>query len=153
MAKAAEKPKPVLVPELCKGCGRCVEACPRDCISPGDTIHQTSGLIPVVFDYEDCNGCGVCIMACPEPYCLSFTGHTIGAAAGKGKAAQEDRPSPESLGADKCFVFHCFSSSNFGCRLRNAWHSLLLKTVITICVPDPLSSDFQLVSSQIQHVV
>jgi pyruvate/2-oxoacid:ferredoxin oxidoreductase alpha subunit/NAD-dependent dihydropyrimidine dehydrogenase PreA subunit len=95
MAKAAEKPKPVLVPELCKGCGRCVEACPRDCISSGDMINQASGLIPVVFDYENCNSCGVCIMACPEPFCISFTGHTIGAAAGNGKAAPAPVPDRE----------------------------------------------------------
>jgi pyruvate/2-oxoacid:ferredoxin oxidoreductase alpha subunit/NAD-dependent dihydropyrimidine dehydrogenase PreA subunit len=71
MARAIERPKPVVLPQLCKGCGRCIEACPRDCITMGQEINQESGLVPVVIDLEVCNGCGVCLSACPEPYGLS----------------------------------------------------------------------------------
>jgi pyruvate/2-oxoacid:ferredoxin oxidoreductase alpha subunit/NAD-dependent dihydropyrimidine dehydrogenase PreA subunit len=70
MATVVEKPKPILYPELCKGCERCIEACRRGCISAGQEINQASGLIPVVIDYTQCNGCGLCLSACPEPYAL-----------------------------------------------------------------------------------
>jgi pyruvate/2-oxoacid:ferredoxin oxidoreductase alpha subunit/NAD-dependent dihydropyrimidine dehydrogenase PreA subunit len=71
MPAKTERPKPVVLPRLCKGCGRCIEACPRDCITLGQEINQDSGLIPVVIDLEVCNGCGLCITACPEPYGLA----------------------------------------------------------------------------------
>ncbi len=64
------KPKPILLPELCKGCGRCITSCPKECIHEGTEINQKSGLVPVVIDMEVCNGCNLCIAACPEPYGL-----------------------------------------------------------------------------------
>ena len=70
MGKAAKKPKPVLVPELCKGCGRCIEACARGCLSAGTEINQRSGLTPIVIDDERCTACGLCFQACPEPWGL-----------------------------------------------------------------------------------
>ncbi len=77
MPKTKERPNPVLLPSLCKGCGRCIEACPKDCITMGDQIDQQSGLIPVVIDYDICNGCGLCITACPEPYGLTADGYEL----------------------------------------------------------------------------
>lgn len=64
------RPKPFLQPEYCKGCLRCVDACPKHCISPGDTINPTSGLVPVRLDLTACNGCSLCMQACPEPFGL-----------------------------------------------------------------------------------
>ncbi|MBK9000710.1 MAG: 4Fe-4S binding protein [Myxococcales bacterium] len=71
---AKERPEVLLTPELCKGCGRCIEACPKHAIALGTDINQASGLIPVHIDYEICNHCGLCITACPEPYGL---GHEV----------------------------------------------------------------------------
>lgn len=67
---AHPRPKPFLQPEYCKGCLRCVDACPRHCITPGDTINPTSGLVPVQLDLAACNGCSLCMQACPEPFGL-----------------------------------------------------------------------------------
>ncbi len=67
---AKDRPPVVLTPELCKGCGRCIEACPKHAIHLGDEINQVSGLIPVQIDYGICNHCGLCVSACPEPYGL-----------------------------------------------------------------------------------
>lgn len=64
------KPKPVLFPEYCKGCGRCIDACAYRCIEPGSEIHQGTGLVPVSLHLEECTGCGLCFDACPEPYGL-----------------------------------------------------------------------------------
>jgi pyruvate/2-oxoacid:ferredoxin oxidoreductase alpha subunit/ferredoxin len=70
MAQVKEKPKPYLIPEYCKGCGRCVSVCVKGCIAYDDEINPATGLVPVVLDLEKCNGCGLCIEACPEPYGL-----------------------------------------------------------------------------------
>lgn len=65
-----ERPKPFLLPEYCKGCERCVDACPKGCIHVGMSVHPVSGLIPVELELDQCNGCGLCMTACPEPYGL-----------------------------------------------------------------------------------
>lgn len=65
-----ERPKPFLLPEFCKGCGRCIDSCAKDCIEAGREIDPRTGLIPVTLNLEACNGCGLCFDACPEPYGL-----------------------------------------------------------------------------------
>src|SRR4030042_5564085 len=70
MANAIARPKPVLRIDYCKGCGRCVGACARGCISPGTEIAAASGLVPVALHLDACNGCDLCVDACPEPYGL-----------------------------------------------------------------------------------
>jgi pyruvate/2-oxoacid:ferredoxin oxidoreductase alpha subunit/NAD-dependent dihydropyrimidine dehydrogenase PreA subunit len=70
MPAVEEKPKPFLVPEYCKGCGRCVNVCVKGCIKFADEINPRTGLVPVVLDLTNCTGCGLCIEACPEPYGL-----------------------------------------------------------------------------------
>ncbi len=71
MSTTAEKPKPFLLPEFCKGCGRCIEACAKHCIEMGTEINPQTGLIPVILNLEDCSACGLCMTACPEPYGLA----------------------------------------------------------------------------------
>jgi pyruvate/2-oxoacid:ferredoxin oxidoreductase alpha subunit/NAD-dependent dihydropyrimidine dehydrogenase PreA subunit len=65
-----ERPKPYVVPQYCKGCGRCISACPKDCIHEGVEINPLTGLIPIQLELDQCNGCALCIDACPEPYGL-----------------------------------------------------------------------------------
>jgi pyruvate/2-oxoacid:ferredoxin oxidoreductase alpha subunit/ferredoxin len=65
-----ERPKPFLIDHFCKGCGRCIDSCNKDCISPGTEIDPLTGLMPVHLELDQCNGCGLCIAACPEPYGL-----------------------------------------------------------------------------------
>jgi len=67
-APKKERPNVMPLPELCKGCGRCITVCARHSIHVGDGINQASGFIPVEIDYNTCNHCGVCVAACPEPY-------------------------------------------------------------------------------------
>jgi len=40
----------------CTGCGMCIEACPRDCI--------TDEVVPVRIDSNECVDCGVCEQEC-----------------------------------------------------------------------------------------
>jgi pyruvate/2-oxoacid:ferredoxin oxidoreductase alpha subunit/NAD-dependent dihydropyrimidine dehydrogenase PreA subunit len=71
MPTIAERPKPFLLPQYCKGCGRCIEACAKHCIEMGTEIDPRTGLVPVVLNLEDCSACGLCMTACPEPYGLA----------------------------------------------------------------------------------
>ncbi len=70
METTLERPKPVVLPEFCKGCGRCIEACAKQCIHFGAETLPATGLVPIVIDLEHCSSCGLCFSACPEPYGL-----------------------------------------------------------------------------------
>ena len=61
---------PFLALEYCKGCGRCIASCTKDCIALGTEIHPVTGLVPITLDLTRCNRCGLCIDACPEPFGL-----------------------------------------------------------------------------------
>jgi pyruvate/2-oxoacid:ferredoxin oxidoreductase alpha subunit/ferredoxin len=67
---AKERPKPFLIEEYCKGCGRCIDVCAKHCITPGTEINPLTGLVPIHLTLDQCNGCQLCISACPEPYGL-----------------------------------------------------------------------------------
>lgn len=72
MATLKNRPKPFVFPEYCKGCERCIDACPKECIHIGTEINPQTGLIPITLDLAECNGCGLCVTACPEPYGLQL---------------------------------------------------------------------------------
>jgi pyruvate/2-oxoacid:ferredoxin oxidoreductase alpha subunit/ferredoxin len=99
MAQAEARPKPVLHPEYCKACGRCIEACVRQAIAPGSEIHPSSGFAPVLLELERCNGCGLCVDACPEPYGLVSAEDAARLADAAVRRAEEARPAPEEIPA------------------------------------------------------
>jgi pyruvate/2-oxoacid:ferredoxin oxidoreductase alpha subunit/NAD-dependent dihydropyrimidine dehydrogenase PreA subunit len=78
MSTVAEKPKPFVVPEYCKGCGRCIGSCIKNCFTLGTEINPETGLVPIILDLTECNGCGLCYDACPEPYGLRPQGDEAG---------------------------------------------------------------------------
>ena len=45
MPTTVERPKPFLLPQFCKGCGRCIEACAKHCIEAGTEINPDTGLL------------------------------------------------------------------------------------------------------------
>ena len=53
-------------PDECKGCGRCVKACPKSVLILGSRLN-TMGFPFVSYKGEGCIGCGACFYNCPEP--------------------------------------------------------------------------------------
>lgn len=50
---------------LCKGCGLCMEKCPKDCLSWSSHLgaYGTPTIEPKM---EDCIACGICQAVCPD---------------------------------------------------------------------------------------
>lgn len=97
MAVSAARSKPVLHPEYCKACGRCVEACVRACLASGTEIHPASGFTPIVLSLDRCNGCGLCVEACPEPYGLVASGSAEAEGGAAPPAPRPPPPAPEEV--------------------------------------------------------
>ncbi len=52
---------------MCKGCGLCIEVCPKGAIFISKKINEKS-YFPAEFDKKnnECTGCGLCAVMCPE---------------------------------------------------------------------------------------
>ena len=54
--------------ERCKGCGICIEACPRHCLKEGDEVNVRIVNPPVYAPDGDktCTLCESCMLVCPD---------------------------------------------------------------------------------------
>ena len=53
--------------DLCKGCGRCVSACPKKIRELEKSRLNSKGYHPVVCtDQSSCIGCAFCAVQCPD---------------------------------------------------------------------------------------
>ena len=60
-------PKVTFATDVCKGCGLCVEACPKDIIILSNDRLNKKGHSPAeITDEEKCTGCGFCATMCPD---------------------------------------------------------------------------------------
>ena len=61
-------PRVEIVPNLCKACQRCIEACaPGVIVTNPERAFNELGYMWVVYTGQGCTGCGVCFYVCPEP--------------------------------------------------------------------------------------
>ena len=66
-----KKPRPIINAGECKGCERCVAACPAKCLRIADSLN-CRGIKPAEYIGEGCTGCGICFYNCPEPYAIKI---------------------------------------------------------------------------------
>ena len=52
--------------DRCKGCGFCVEYCPKDILELAQEFNSKGYHPPIVTDAEQCVHCQLCEMLCPE---------------------------------------------------------------------------------------
>lgn len=57
--------KAIVSPELCKGCGICIEKCPVGALKFGNEIGVYGNPIPEI-DVDKCINCGNCFRFCPD---------------------------------------------------------------------------------------
>lgn len=55
-----------LIKDQCKGCGFCIEYCPRKVLEESDEINARGVRVPKVVDASKCMMCGFCTAVCPE---------------------------------------------------------------------------------------
>ncbi len=55
----------------CKGCNRCVKACPKNILELGTELNLF-GFPYVKLIKGKCIGCGACFYSCPEPGALAI---------------------------------------------------------------------------------
>jgi 2-oxoglutarate ferredoxin oxidoreductase subunit delta len=55
-----------LLRDECKGCGYCIEFCPRDVLEESDEINARGVHPPRVVDESKCMICGFCTAVCPD---------------------------------------------------------------------------------------
>lgn len=52
-------------PARCKGCGYCINACPKDAITKSAHVNA-KGNNTIEIDEEKCIACGMCYRVCPD---------------------------------------------------------------------------------------
>ena len=64
--KTTAPPTVLIDKERCKGCGFCVEFCPRGALEMSDETNPKGYALAAVADASKCLGCGLCDILCPE---------------------------------------------------------------------------------------
>ena len=52
--------------QLCKGCGLCVSACPKQILALSNKLNAKGYPVAECTDIEKCIGCGFCYRMCPD---------------------------------------------------------------------------------------
>ena len=55
-----------IIAERCKGCGFCVEYCPKDVLALSEAFNSKGYHPPEVTHADECVNCNLCEMICPD---------------------------------------------------------------------------------------
>jgi len=50
----------------CKGCGLCVDVCPRGALRMSKDVNKAGHFCVQIEDTDKCTGCGFCFLMCPD---------------------------------------------------------------------------------------
>ena len=78
MSETTKKSKvffPKIAREECKGCERCVTACPKSVLRMENDLNAM-GHPHAVYTGSGCTGCGACFYNCPEPGAITIIEET-----------------------------------------------------------------------------
>ena len=56
----------IIIEERCKGCGFCVEYCPKDVLEMSEKFNKKGYHPPVTVKSGECVNCNLCEMICPD---------------------------------------------------------------------------------------
>ena len=76
-----------VVVERCKGCGFCVEYCPKDVLALSEEFNRKGYHPPEVVKHGECVNCNLCEMICPDFAIFSMPSDTPADVVAKEKAA------------------------------------------------------------------
>jgi 2-oxoglutarate ferredoxin oxidoreductase subunit delta len=81
----------VIIADRCKGCGFCVEYCPKEVLRMSEAFNAKGYHPPEVVTEGECVNCNLCEMICPDfaIYCIPADG-TPTAAAVEARTGEED---------------------------------------------------------------
>ena len=57
---------PIIDKERCKGCGLCIENCPKNILVKSSDYNGQGAYFTVCVDVDACIGCGACALMCPD---------------------------------------------------------------------------------------
>ncbi len=55
-----------LNPAYCKGCGICIDSCPKAAIESSGRLDAKGHTLPKAADMTRCTGCRLCELVCPD---------------------------------------------------------------------------------------
>jgi 2-oxoglutarate ferredoxin oxidoreductase subunit delta len=55
-----------LIEDYCKGCGYCIEICPKKVLKESDRYNKKGYLLPQSVNPDECIYCKQCELICPE---------------------------------------------------------------------------------------
>jgi 2-oxoglutarate ferredoxin oxidoreductase subunit delta len=56
----------LIIKDRCKGCGFCVEYCPKDVLALSEEFNRKGYHPPEVVKTDECVNCNLCEMICPD---------------------------------------------------------------------------------------
>ncbi|MDR3270910.1 MAG: 4Fe-4S binding protein [Peptococcaceae bacterium] len=63
-----------ILTEVCKGCGLCVNACPRKILGIDDKPNSKGYFAVTVQEAHRCVGCAFCALVCPDMALIVYRG-------------------------------------------------------------------------------
>ena len=66
MTSTVQAPKIVILEDLCKGCGICIDLCPMKILKTSTRMTKKGIFPPEVVDPAKCTACKICQYYCPD---------------------------------------------------------------------------------------